>query len=120
MPRMDDAYASSAYEEAVDFDVRGRATTAHTLGVISLVLSLLGYCSAYTTFLFALPMALITIHYARTVLAQDPDEVSEVYARNAMTIGVISAIYSALFILFIGMIILLYVGIFGVAILANL
>lgn len=116
---MDDAYSTPSSSTA-DFDLRGRATSANTLGTISVVLSLLGYCSGYMTLLFALPLAAIAIHYARTVLAEDPDEVTAVYARNAMTMGVISAVFSSIFLLFMFSILLMYGAIIAAAIAGNL
>lgn len=117
---MDDAYASPGAGSGPAFDLHGRATSANTLATISVVLSLLGYCSGYMTLLFALPLAGIAIHYARTVLAEDPDEVSAVYARNAMTLGVISAVFSSVFLLFLFTFVLLYGALIAAAIASGL
>ena len=120
MRRMDDAFASPTYDGSTDFDLRGRATTANSLAIISIVLTVLWYCSGFMSLLFSLPLSLIAIHYARTVLAEDPDEVTSVYARNAMTMGVISAVFSGLFLLILGSIVLMYVGVFALAIAGGL
>lgn len=120
MAAMDEAFASPASDSRIDTDLRGKATTANSLAIISIVLTVLWYCSGMMSLLFAFPMGMIAIHYARTVLAEQPDEVSEVYARNAMTMGVISTLFSGLFLLVIGGIVLMYMGIIVLAIAGNL
>ena len=119
MRRMDDAFASPQ-TSAVDFDLRSRATTANSLAIISIVLTVLWYCSGMMSLLGSLPLSMIAIHYARTVLAEDPDEVTSVYARNAMTMGVISAVFSGLFLLIIGSIMLLYFGMIALVVAGNI
>ena len=119
---MDDAFQApdSAIDPDAVYDVRARARTANTLGLISLILCLVAPCSSCMTLLGALPMSLITVHYSRTVLADDPDEVATAYARTGMATGVISLIYSLIMLLVVVAYFGLYFGIIGLAVLGNL
>ena len=91
--------SSGSSADHVDFDLRQRATTANTLGIVSVIMCLVAPCATYMPLLFAFPLALITVHYGRSVLAEDPDEITTVYARTGLTLGVIALVYSALLLL---------------------
>lgn len=118
MGAMDNTYASSG--TGPEFDLAGRAKTANTLGLIAVIMAMLGACSGYVTFFFAFPLGLIAVHYGRTVMAEAPDEVSAVYARNAMSMGIVAAIYSAMWLLFIFLIVLFYGGLIAAVMAGNL
>ena len=122
MRRMDDAFQAPGSETDQDaiHDLRSRARTANTLGLISVILCLVAPCSSCMTLLGALPMSLITVHYSRTVLADEPDEVAAAYARTGMATGVISLIYSVIMLLVVVAYFGLYFGIIGLAVLGNL
>ncbi len=120
MATMDDAFASPAADSAPAQDLRAKATVANNVALIAVVLTVLWYCSGFMTLLFALPMAAFAVHQARQVLAADPDEVTEVYARNAMSMGVICGVFSGLFLTVLAGIVLMYASLIAVAVLGNL
>ena len=64
-------------------------------------------------------LSLVAVHYGRTVLAEDPDEVAVTYARTGMTIGVVSAVYSGLMLMMIAAYIMLYVGMIALVVVAE-
>ena len=120
MASMDHAYTSPDAESGAGSDLRGRAQTANTLGLISVILCLVAPCASCLTILFALPLSMVCIHSARTVLAEDPDEATTVYARTGLVLGVVSLVYSCIVILIIIGYIMLYVGLIAVAVAMSL
>ena len=118
MGAMADAFHSPS--TPVEFDLRHRAELASNLGLVSIVLALVSYCSGYLTLILALPVSLYAMHLGRTVLAEDPDEVTEVLARNAVTLAAVSTVFSAAFMLLIALVVLLYLGVFTAALVGGL
>ncbi len=100
--------------------LRDDARTAWGFGIAAILLAMVAPCMTYITAIVALPLGLVAMSKARGVLAQGPDEATEVYARTGQILGVVAAIWSAVLILIVGMIVLMYAGIFGLAIMGSL
>jgi hypothetical protein len=112
MAALDDAYASPD-SVASGADLRGQAQTANTLGLIAVILCLVAPCAGCMTILIALPLSMVCIHSARTVLAEDPDETSAVYARTGLVLGVVSLVYCCIVLMIALVYVMLYVGLFA-------
>ena len=111
--------------QPVDSDVNRddhlkHAKMANSMGLIAVMLCLVSPCSSYMSTFLALPVAMMGLHYARRVLAEQPDDVSEAYARTGMTLSVVSLAYAALVLMFLVVFISVYVAFIAAAIMGNL
>ncbi len=94
-----------------------RARTASTLGLVCVGLVLLAPCASCLPMVFALPLALVALRYARDArLGHEDDPVVEAHVRNATATSVMAALYSALVLLLVASYFMLYIGIIALAI----
>ncbi len=96
--------------------LREQARVAWTMALTASILTMVSPCLTYVTLFAALPLALVALSRGRRILEAGPDEVTEVYAKTARTLGIASASFSAFFLVLFVMFILLYVliGVFAV------
>ena len=107
-------------DPAVDPDLRDTARNAWTFGVVAVVLATVAPCASYVTVAAALPLGLLAMSRARTVLASpNVDEATTIYARTGQILGLGAAAWSVLLLLFVSAIVLLYFGMFAVLITAG-
>lgn len=107
-------------DHTADVALRDDARAAWGFGIAAILLAMVAPCMTYVTAMIALPLGLIAMSKAKAVLAQGPDEATEVYARTGQILGVTAAVWSGLLLFLLLSIVMLYAGIFGLAILGNL
>ncbi len=101
---------------SVDYEARDRARTSSTLGTLSVVLCLVAPCASCMTLIFALPLSLFAIQFARTAMEESTDELTLAHGRNGMTLGVISLIYTLIMMFIVFCYVMLYVGLILLAV----
>ncbi|MEN0063810.1 MAG: hypothetical protein AAGA48_16785 [Myxococcota bacterium] len=94
---------------------RDRAREAWGLGLAAIVLSVFASC-APISLLAALPLGWIAMSRARAILQNEPDGITEVYARTARITGTVALVWSCFY---IGGIIVIIAG-YGAVLLAVL
>ena len=111
--------AEPSSQGSFDKALRDKGRTSWTLGIAALVLAMLA-CGSYVTLLLALPLGMLAASQARAVLA-DPalDATTEVYARTGQITGIIAALWSGIILMLLVSLVVLYAGIFGLAIVAG-
>lgn len=116
---MADPTADDIFGEQGDVAALDRARTAWTLGLLAGGLCLAAPCSSYMTLFIALPMGGFATWYARGALAGSPDELTVAYGRTGLITGVVSLIYSMLFLTVLAAVILMYGAMFAAIILGS-
>ena len=97
---------------------REQARAAWNMALTASVLTMVSPCLSYVTLFAALPLALVALSRGRRILESGPDEVTEVYARTARTLGIASAAFSAFFLVMLVLVVLFYVGVGVFAVIA--
>jgi hypothetical protein len=100
--------------------LRDDARTAWGFGIAAVLLSMVAPCMSYMPALIAVPLGLVAMRKAQGVLASAPDEATEVYARTGQILGIVGAVWSAILLLFLGAILLMYGGMFALILMEGL
>ena len=96
------------------------AKMANAIGLLAVALCLVSPCSSYMSTFLALPVSMMGLYYARKVLSEEPDDVSEAYARTGMTLSVLSLAYAALVLLILMAVIGVYALVIAAAVAGSL
>lgn len=87
------------------------ARLAWALGITSMTLTMVGPCFYYMPMMIALPLAMVAMHQARTALAAPHiDEGGRVYGQTGMVSAGIALGWSALVLLIVITVLVLYFG----------
>ena len=88
---------------------------SQNVAMAAVVMLVLSQWSCYLTALAALPASIYSVYLARGIEEHERDEVVDAYLRSSLSMGVISAVMSGLYVALLLFIVLIYGGMFLVA-----
>ena len=92
---------------------RDRARNAWTLGLIAIMVIVLDGCIGPVALLLSLSLGWLAMTRARGILAEQPDGITEVYARTAQITGVASVVVSGMWLILWCLLLTTYLSVFA-------